>query len=152
MLTSCLNGFKAAAITIDQLVVKQMAKVKHPLSLGEATHGCRTVEDDDIRMVHPPILWTSAVIRINKDIMMAMPAARGHFPRKSFLSLARQAPLQQTCVWLTLICTDMASAIRAWHKFFAWWFASSVINSDTVFDKKRAIKLQLWGTDCCVSD
>lgn len=149
MLTSCLNGFKAAAITIDQLVVKQMAKVKRPLSLGEATHGCRTVEDDDIRMVHPPVLWTSAVIRINKDIMMAMPAARGHFPRKSFLLLARQAPLQQTCVWLTEALIWPQPSERDTNSAV---FASSVINSDTVFDKKRAIKLQLWGTNCCVSN
>lgn len=98
MFTSCLNGFKAAVINMDQLVVKQVVQVKLMLSPGEATHGWRTAEDDEIRVMPPPVSWASAVIRINKNIMMAMPAARGHFPRKSFLSSARQAPLQHTYV------------------------------------------------------
>lgn len=94
MLTSCLNSFKAAVFfNMDQVVVKQVAQVKRPLSPGEATHGCRTAEDDEIRVV---------------------PAALGHFPRKSFLSSARQTSLQHTC--LTHKGTDMATAIRAWHK------------------------------------
>lgn len=147
MLTSCLNGFKVAVINMDQLVVKKVAQVKRPLSPG-----CRTAEEEDedeIRVVHPPVLWASAVFRINKDIMMAMPAARGHFPRKSFLSSARQAPLQHTCVWLTeaLIWPQPSERDTNYSVF-----ASSVIDSDMVVDRRRAIKLELWGTDCSVSD
>lgn len=63
MLTSCLNSFKAAVFfNMDQVVVKQVAQVKRPLSPGEATHGCRTAEDDEIRVV---------------------PAALGHFQEKA---------------------------------------------------------------------
>lgn len=149
MLTSCLNGFKVAVINMDKLVVKQMAQVKRPLSPGEATRGCRTAENDEIRLVHPPVSWASAVIRINKDIMMAMPAARGYFPRKRFLSSAQQAPLQRTCVWLTEALIWPQPSER--NTNYAM-FASTLIDSDMVFDRKRAIKLQLWGTNCYVSD
>lgn len=139
MLTSCLNGFKVAVINMDQLVGKQVAQVKRPLSPGEATLGCRAVEEeeDEIRVVRPPVSWASAVIRINKDNMMAMPAARGHFPRKSFLSSARQAPLQHTRVWLTEALIWPQPSERDTNYAV---FASSVIDSDMVFDRKRAKK------------
>lgn len=138
MLTSCLNGFKVAVINMDQLVGKQVAQVKRPLSPGEATLGCRAAEEEDeIRVVRPPVSWASAVIRINKDNMMAMPFARGHFPRKSFLSSARQAPLQHTCVWLTEALIWPQPSERDTNYAV---FASSVIDSDMVFDRKRAKK------------
>lgn len=138
MLTSFLNGFNVAVINMDQLVGKQVAQVKRPLSPGEATLGCRAAEEEnEIWVVRPPVSWASAVIKINKDNMMAMPAARGHFPRKSFLSSARQASLQHTCVWLTEALIWPQPSERDTNYAV---FASSVIDSDMVFDRKRAKK------------
>lgn len=135
MLSSCLNGFKPAVIHMNLLVVKEVDH-QHPLEESSA-HDCRTMEDNEIWVVNPLVLWDSVVIRIIKGIMMTMLAAGGHFLRKSWLSSAQQAPLQHTCVWFTEALIRQQPTERDTNCVVS---ASTVIDSDIVFDRKHTIK------------
>lgn len=109
-----------------------------PASPGRSGSWLRkTLEDNEIQAVNPSILWDSVVISINKVIMMTMFAARGHFPRKSLLPSAQQAPLLHSCAWFAeaLIWRQPSERGTKYVKL-----ASSVIDSDTEFDREHTIK------------
>lgn len=97
----------------------------------------KTMEDNEMQAGNPSVLWDSVVISINKGIMMTMFAARGLFPRTSLLPSAQQAPLQHTCAWCTeaLIWRQPSERGTKYVKL-----ASSVIDSDTEFDREHTIK------------
>lgn len=79
----------------------------------------------------------SVVISINKGDIMTMFAAQSHFPRKSLLPSAQRAALQHTSAWFTEALIWRQSSERDMNYVE---FASSVIDSDTEFDREHTVK------------
>lgn len=136
--SSCWSGFNPAFISMDQLVVKQAADIKHQLSLKEAARGCR--KQWKImrfkRWILPfcGILLLSALTRVSWWQCLLLGAT---FQEKSLLPSAQQAPLQHTCAWFAeaLIWRQPSERGTNYVKL-----ASSVIDSDAEFDREHTIK------------